>query len=390
MNKFYKNINKLFWVNFFNNCFWLSSVVTFFYLKRDLNYAEILTLSAVLSLTVLLFEIPTGIIADKYGRKISLVFSSIFFMFSMSIYLLAHNFWLFGLAFVLLGIGITFGSGATEALIYDSLKKVNKKSEMRKSMGHFMSAEVLAGMVTPPIASFIAKDLLQWQFNLLIYFTIISYFIAFILILTLKDIKSKKQEVEKFDFSFNDLKLLRKNHKFTRLAINKILVGVAMSSFVLLWQPQFQASGVPIKLFGIFLALGSFGIFIVNQRIEWISKIAKSGTLLFISSIAAVIGFILLGVILNPVVSILVYIILRIIVSIREPILSQHINDSIKSKKRAAILSLISMISALIAFILKPVIGALTDVNLTIGFISLSLLCLIAIIIFPVKDEHTI
>ena len=128
--------------------------------------------------------------------------------------------------------------------------------------------------------------------------------------------------------------------------------------------------------------MGSFGIFIVNQKIEWISKIAKSKTLLLVSSVTVIIGFILLGVIFNPLVSILMYLILRIVVSVREPILSQHINDNIKSKKRATILSLISMISALIAFILKPIIGTLTDVNITLGFISLSLLCFIEVIFY--------
>ena len=393
MNKYYKNVNKLFWVNLFNNCFWLSSVVTFFYLQRNLSYAEILSLGAIMGLTIILFEIPTGVIADKYGRKKSLIFSSIFFMLSMFCYLIANNIFLFALAFIFLGIGITFASGATEALIYDSLKISKKESEMRKSMGHFFSAEVLAGVITPPLASIIAKDLIPWQFNLLIYLTLASYLAAFIITLTLKDIPLKKYEIKSFAISFKDLKLLKENKKLRRLALNRVFIAVAMSSFVLLWQPQFQTSHVPVAWFGVFLAIGSLGIFFVNRKIEWLSKLTTSKTLLIISGLAPAIGFIILGLVFNPIIAVITYLLIRIIVSVREPILSQHINDSICSEKRATILSLISMVVALITLILRPIIGALTDVSLTIGFLTLGILCVISLTVFPItkkylKDEY--
>lgn len=384
MENIHRNMGKLFWVNLFNNFFWLSAVVTFFYLQRGLNYTEILSLSAVMGISIILFEVPTGLFADKYGRKNSLILSNILFLFSMSLYLIANTFLMFVIIFFILGIGKTFSSGATEALVYDSLRSIKKESKMKGSMGKFISAEVLAGVITPPIASFIAKDLLPKQFDILIYLTLASYFLALLISLFIRDIRLNFDLEVKSSF-FNNLRILRNNRKLLLFIFNKTFVTTAMLSYMFLWQPQFQVANVPIKLFGVFLGLGCIGIFFVNRNIEFLSNTFGTRVSLVSSSLLPALGFIALAFIFNPVISIILYLLIRITASVREPIFSELVNKELPSSTRASLLSVISMISAIFALVLRPLIGVITDIGLQWGFISLGILCLISTFLFPIK-----
>ena len=379
-------VKKLFWINLLNNCFWLSSVITFFYLHRGLSYTEILALEGILSIVIILCEVPTGMIADKYGRKTSMILSSMFLISSMIIYVFANSLILFGIAFALSGIGLTFASGSTEALLYDSLKSLRKKKYTQQAIGNFMSAEVLAGIITPPLASIIAKDLTAFQFIFLIILTLVSYFAALLITITVKEKRMNKPSQKK-TASFNAFKNLFKNKALRTLALNRMLVGIAMSAFVVLWQPQLQASKVPISLFGVILASGSLGIFWVNRNINVLISMIHARSLLVGSTILPGLGFFILAFAYHPIVAVLTYVLIRIVVAAREPILAVQINHKIESHQRATMLSLISMITALAAFILMPLIGLATDKGLAYGFIILGGLCFLASFVFPLTKR---
>ena len=66
------NITKLKLIYFFKSLFFFSPIITLFYFSRGLDTFQIVSLEAVLIIAVLFSEVPTGIIADKIGRKLSL------------------------------------------------------------------------------------------------------------------------------------------------------------------------------------------------------------------------------------------------------------------------------------------------------------------------------
>lgn len=64
---------KLNLVHFFLNLFFISPVAIFFYKERGLDCIQVLMLESILALFIFLFEVPTGIFADKYSRKSSII-----------------------------------------------------------------------------------------------------------------------------------------------------------------------------------------------------------------------------------------------------------------------------------------------------------------------------
>ncbi len=123
------NINKYFWIILFRSASFLAPVLTLFYLSRGLSYFQIFFLYATITVATFIFEVPTGIIGDKYGRKTSIILGIFGWILFGVGFFFANSFGFFIVLFILLGINLTFISGSDEALIYDSLKQDKKETK---------------------------------------------------------------------------------------------------------------------------------------------------------------------------------------------------------------------------------------------------------------------
>ncbi|MBN1780862.1 MFS transporter [bacterium] len=108
---------------------------------RGLSTSEISWLLALWCLFVVLFEVPTGMLADKWNRKHMIALGLFFKAAGFLIWAFAANFAFFALGFLLWGIQETFSSGTQEALLHDNLKKHGRDSDYMKIAGrsHFFS-----------------------------------------------------------------------------------------------------------------------------------------------------------------------------------------------------------------------------------------------------------
>ncbi|HET9497183.1 MAG TPA: MFS transporter [Candidatus Limnocylindria bacterium] len=98
---------------------------TLFLLDAGLSNTEAFTANAFFTLGQVIFEVPTGVVADTRGRRFSFLLGAGTLLFSTLLYLLMWNitapFWGWAIASALLGLGFTFFSGATEAWLVDAL-----------------------------------------------------------------------------------------------------------------------------------------------------------------------------------------------------------------------------------------------------------------------------
>lgn len=98
--------------------------------KNGMGYLETNLVNFAFLLTVVLFEVPTGAIADVFGRKISYLLSSLLMGTSFIVYALSTTFWGFVLAESICAIGVTCASGAYEAWMVDRLKFLEYKGAL--------------------------------------------------------------------------------------------------------------------------------------------------------------------------------------------------------------------------------------------------------------------
>jgi MFS family permease len=104
------------------------SVNTLFLLDAGLSIGEVFMANAAFSAGMVLFEIPTGVVADTLGRRTSYLLSVLILGISTVLYLLAAQatagLEVFIAVSVLMGLGFTFYSGALEAWLVDGLHSV--------------------------------------------------------------------------------------------------------------------------------------------------------------------------------------------------------------------------------------------------------------------------
>ena len=132
---------------------------TLFLLDAGLSSTAAFTANALFTAGMVLFEVPTGVVADTWGRRVSYLLGSVTLAASTVLYWLAWHmqapFWAWAVTSVLLGLGFTFFSGATEAWLVDALKFTGFKGNLESVFAKgqivggvaMLSGSVLGGLV---------------------------------------------------------------------------------------------------------------------------------------------------------------------------------------------------------------------------------------------------
>jgi len=119
---------------------------TLFLLDAGLSNTEAFAANAFFAVGQVIFEIPTGVVADTRGRRLSFMLGAGTLLLSTLLYLVMWNvqapFWGWAIASALLGLGFTFFSGATEAWLVDALGSTGFTGDLESVFGR---AQVIGG-----------------------------------------------------------------------------------------------------------------------------------------------------------------------------------------------------------------------------------------------------
>jgi len=119
---------------------------TLFLLDAGLSATAAFTANAFFTVGMVLFEVPTGVVADTWGRRASYLLGAVTLAGSTVLYWVAWRmhapFWAWAVTSTLLGLGFTFFSGATEAWLVDALRHTGFKGSLEAV---FSKAQIVAG-----------------------------------------------------------------------------------------------------------------------------------------------------------------------------------------------------------------------------------------------------
>ena len=123
---------------------------------RGLSLTEVGVFESFFWLTIIIAEVPTGAIADRFGRRISLALGAILFAVANVIFALASHFSILLGSYLVMGIAMTLYSGAGDALLFDTLRVLRRTREFEhhagRSHGLFFAAMVAATAIGGPLA----------------------------------------------------------------------------------------------------------------------------------------------------------------------------------------------------------------------------------------------
>jgi cyanate permease len=244
-------------------------------------------------------------------------------------------------------------------------------------------------MSTGLIAGFLVKN---FELNQLVQLTAVVHAMSFIIILFVKEPKyrSEKELIPDYKEVFRSaFKNLKDNISLRRIAVYVSLIY--WTSYFVLWFYQVVLLNIGIKLenFGLFRILLLVGELILGFVLASILDKSKSKRMWsVISALLVASGFMVVAFFEN-VPGVVAFIIISggIGMNIRN-VFSKSINIHIKSENRSTTLSAISMIRTLTLAGLNPLIGWLSDLNLTVTFLILGgILILTAVFLAPREED---
>jgi MFS family permease len=134
---------------------------TLFLLDAGLSNLEAFAANAFFTVGMVLFEVPTGVVADGWGRRVSFLLGTVTLAVSTYFYYLLWQlsapFWWWALVSVLLGLGFTFFSGAVEAWLVDALRFEGYEGGMESVLGRGVMVSGVAMLVGSVAGGVIAQ-----------------------------------------------------------------------------------------------------------------------------------------------------------------------------------------------------------------------------------------
>src|SRR5918992_3476998 len=124
---------------------------TLFLLDAGLNNVQAFAANAFFTAGMVIFEVPTGVLADTWGRRTSYLLGSATLLVTTLVYVamwqIQAPLWGWAIASVLVGLGFTFFSGATEAWLVDALTFTSSRDELEPVLARGQVVEGAAMLI---------------------------------------------------------------------------------------------------------------------------------------------------------------------------------------------------------------------------------------------------
>lgn len=370
--------------------FFMPAFAVVYFTGLGFSLFQVGVFTAFMPLFRLLFEIPTGVIADLYGRKVSVLLSTILEALGIVSIFFLDNFYLMLVSSAVIGIGSSLRSGAEEAWIIDLIK--SKKKDFFHTFFVKRSSLDSFGLI---IAGFLGTFLVKlFGLSIIWVFGGLSFLVSAILLsfasehFTKQKIRIKDLFKQTNRHAIKSINYSRKHPVLLRLFLATFIMVFAIAfSEDLGWITFLKSLGIPDHAFGYLLsAHGIMGVFapIIS------SKLVKKGKeRRFLRNITLLIGIIIILTIFafNATIAILILLSLYFFIAMRTPAERVYLHRFIPSKLRATICSVESIliaISGIIAILLSGLSIDLIGAKYTI-IISAILIIPVVVIYYKIK-----
>ncbi|SDS19234.1 Predicted arabinose efflux permease, MFS family [Agrococcus carbonis] len=347
---------------------------TLFLLDAGLTNLEAFAANAFYTLGVLIFEIPTGVVADTMGRRWSYVLGSATLAVTTGLYWLMWlweaPFWGWALASLLLGLGFTFFTGALDAWVVDALQATGYRGSLEQIFGRSVVVGGAAMLIGSVLGGVVAQ-LTDLGVPFLLRAGILVLMVAIALPL-MRDLGFTPDRSEGPLRATRTVLRASITHGLRNPPVRWLMLaspftaGVGFYAFYAL-QPYllelwgdpdaYSIAGLAAALLSGSAMLGGFLAPAVRRRFR------KRTSTILLSTVTGVVVLLGLGLIQSFWVAIVLVAVWGVMTSIDDPVHRAYINDMIPSKQRATVLSFDSLMGSGGSAIAQPILGRSADLG---------------------------
>ncbi|MDE6620027.1 MAG: MFS transporter [Lachnospiraceae bacterium] len=377
-----RNIALDYIITFITNLNMQSSIWVLYLAYCGLNLAQIGLVEGIYHATSIVFEIPSGAVADLLGRKKSMILSKLCIAVSCIIMLFARSFWFFALSFVIQALGNNLNSGSEEALVYDSMKYAGREEQYLRVCGRLnMIMEVSQGIATV-VGGILAEFSYFWCYSACVVIAVLA--LVPVVLMTeapYADADDGQKSVSEvvcthFKTCFG---ILRSDRRILHVIVYYSVVFAAQTLLFFYSQQYYYDLGYnKIQISLIMLAVGGVSCAgaAMSERIfaRFGRKTGVVGALVIAAAFLGYGGR-------SLVVSIAALLAANFFNSVLYPVQSEQLNSLIPSGQRATLISVNSLFFSIGMIVLFPAAGILADkwglttVLVGIGLALLAFVC---------------
>lgn len=353
------NVYVMYAIVFLQGFVFYGPVATIYRQARGLLMSEIFLIESIALVLILIFEVPWGWFADRYGYKRTLVIVNLLYFVSKIIFYQAQGFGGFLLERLILAMVIAGLSGCDTALICASIPP----DRVQRVFGRYSAMGTLGFLLASASSSWIVKvslDATAWL-------TIFPYGGAAILTFFLKEVHVEREKQvsirENAILAFKDRQIL-----FLVVAM-ALMVEVFQAVTVFLNQLQYQRAGIPVYAYGWILSGIQLVRFFSTKAESVTKRLGNRKTLLLLCGLVTFSCFSLI-VTKNAIASVLCILLISVSLAVMGPVETDLKTRRLPAANRATILSIYSMTSSLIGAVCNVLVGKAADRSLILGLMT--------------------
>ncbi|MFH5822690.1 MFS transporter [Georgenia sp. AZ-5] len=346
---------------------------TIFLLDAGLTNLEAFAANAFYTAGMVLFEVPTGVVADTVGRRSSYLLGTVTLAVSTLLYVLLWYadaaFWLWAVVSVLIGLGFTFFSGAVEAWLVDALEAVGFTGDLEAVFGRgqvISGAAMLLGSVGGGVLAQ-ATDLgvpYVLRGVILVAMFLVAYLVMRDLGFTPRRGASATEEVRRILRASVD-------HGWRRPAVRWLMLealvtgGVGIYVFYALQPYLLELYGDPsaYSIAGLVAAIVAGSQMLGGLAAPRLRRLFRRRTsALLVAASASAAALALIGTVAEFWVVMVVIVVWGLLYAAAEPVRQAYLNGMIPSQQRATILSFDSLNTSAGGVWAQPLLGRTADV----------------------------
>ncbi|ALV43555.1 MFS transporter [Pseudarthrobacter sulfonivorans] len=346
---------------------------TLFLLDAGLSNLEAFAANAFFTAGMVLFEVPTGVIADGWGRRVSFLLGTVTLAASTYLYYLLWQlsapFWAWAVVSVLLGLGFTFFSGAVEAWLVDALRFSGYDGELEAVFGRALMVSGIAMLVGSTAGGVIAQVTdLGVPFLLRVGVLLAMFGVAFWL---MRDVGFTPERSPHPLKASRDVLSASIDNGLKNPPVRYIMLAAPFSAGVGIYV-FYALQPYLLELFGDPRAYSVAGLaagIVAGAQVVggWLAPmvrrlVRKRTTVLVVSSSMGALILVALGITRVFWVALLLLVLWALISAAGTPVRQAYLNDMIASKQRATVLSFDSLMGSSGGIVVQPLMGRAADV----------------------------
>lgn len=364
------NILKLKLIGFVKGSSFFLPILTLYLLRYDISLSAIVMTQTFYALAVFFGEVPTGIFADTFGQKISIICGYILNVLGASLLIFFPSTEGIYLSFALIGLADSFLSGSEEALFYESYQRQDElQGSYKKHYSIFFSNAMIGVVASTLLAGIIVQFFGVASYVPLIFLHMLTMFVGFLIACSLIDIKGDIRNEAQGANAFHILKesmSLIKNNKVLFALVSVIVLTLTGEYFLYnVYQPYFQTHNVPPVFLGLVISVGAALNFLFVRYAYLLERYFSFGIIMLLINALIGVFYLSMALLVHPVLLILSVTALRGLFGVDNPLISHYANEHIPSHIRTTVLSGMSQVKFLFS------IGTRTALALLVGFVGI-------------------